>query len=794
MNRTCNCYSAKLFAAIVVVGCLAVTSTFGVGLILNCPQCYQQSNQWCWAGTSQSVLSYYGDSVTQSNIANYGTGGLNTWNYTWGSGNPDGIYRRGVDMILSNFAAIISSHPGYAVSVQTLRDEIETNRRPLVMHWTWDTNGSGHILAIHGIVVTNRSGLLSPGYTNVWVMDPWYGPTVGSYDWVCHGNTNAEGWHTWDLSLVLSTPAPTPVVSPAVLDFGKVEIGTTVTQMCELDNDGGGWANGTITTASPFAVVSGSPYSVHSYSGMAVNISYSPTALGTNTATVLFTNTGPFVAGESPGTTCTARGIGSLFLEEALDAPYQTFASGPTPSGPFWKRDLTTTHDDEDAAKSGTVTTGGQSWCSTTVTGPGAVSFWWKVSSGTNGFLDFSIASAQQGAISNEVDWVQRAAIVPSGSQTLKWTYSRPSGNAQGQDAGWVDQVTYAPAVVVAWGSNGSGQGKVPAGLTNIVGLAAGSMGSLVLKDDQTITGWEMAYNFYGGPPAGLTNVVAIAAGDSHNLALQADGRVVAWGYNYYGQTNVPAGLINVVAVAGGVNHSLALKGDGTVVAWGDNTYGQTNVPATVTNVVAIAAGGSHNLALKRDGTIVAWGQNLFGETNVPAGLSNAVAIAAGGGHSMALKADGAVVAWGDNTYGQTNVPPPATNVVAIATGAYHGLALKADGTVVAWGANVNGQTNVPVWLTNVVAIAAGGNHNLALMSGEGTAGTLCLTNLTLQTNRFTAWVPTVRGRAYFLEYKDSLAAPWWMMRQPVPGNGTIRQLADPSAITTQRFYRVRQQ
>ena len=160
----------------------------------------------------------------------------------------------------------------------------------------------------------------------------------------------------------------------------------------------------------------------------------------------------------------------------------------------------------------------------------------------------------------------------------------------------------------------------------------------------------------------------------------------------------------------------------------------------------------------------------------------------------MALKADGTVVAWGDNTYGQTNVPQPATNVVAIAAGAYHGLALKADGTVVAWGANVNGQTNVPVWLTNVVAIAAGGNHNLALMSGEGTAGTLCLTNLALQTNRFTAWVPTVRGRSYFLEYKDSLAAPRWMMRQPVPGNGTIRQLADPSAITTQRFYRVRQQ
>ena len=177
--------------------------------------------------------------------------------------------------------------------------------------------------------------------------------TVGSYDWVCRGNTNSEGWHTWDLSLVLSTPPPTPVVLPAVLDFGAVEVGTTVTQMCALDNDGGGWAVGTITVPSPFAVVSGSPYSVHSYSGTAVNISYSPTALGTNTATVLFTNAGgPFIAGESPGTTCTARGIGSLLLEEALDTPYLTY-SPVSSSAPFWKLETGTTHDGVAAAGAG---------------------------------------------------------------------------------------------------------------------------------------------------------------------------------------------------------------------------------------------------------------------------------------------------------------------------------------------------------------------------------------------------------------------------------------------------------
>ena len=50
--------------------------------------------------------------------------------------------------------------------------------------------------------------------------------------------------------------------------------------------------------------------------------------------------------------------------------------------------------------------------------------------------------------------------------------------------------------------------------------------------------------------PAGLTNVTQIAAGSSHSLALNADGTVVAWGNNLSGQTTVPPGLTNGIAVA----------------------------------------------------------------------------------------------------------------------------------------------------------------------------------------------------------------------------------------------------
>ncbi|MFA6546133.1 MAG: cohesin domain-containing protein, partial [Limisphaerales bacterium] len=143
--------------------------------------------------------------------------------------------------------------------------------------------------------------------------------------------------------------------------------------------------------------------------------------------------------------------------------------------------------------------------------------------------------------------------------------------------------------------------------------------------------------------PAGLSNVMAIAAGANHSLALKSDGTVVAWGDNSVGQSTVPPGLNGVVAVAAGDYHTLALKDDGTVVAWGLNGYGQSTVPAGLSGVAAIAAGDYHSLALKNNGTVVAWGDNEEGQSTVPAGLSGVTAVAGGQWHSLVLKR-GAVI------------------------------------------------------------------------------------------------------------------------------------------------------
>jgi hypothetical protein len=82
---------------------------------------------------------------------------------------------------------------------------------------------------------------------------------------------------------------------------------------------------------------------------------------------------------------------------------------------------------------------------------------------------------------------------------------------------------------------------------------------------DPEVVAWGS--NEYGQTdvPAGLSNLVAVAAGNVHSLALTEDGRVVAWGDNRYGQTDVPSGLSDVVAMAAEAFHSLALLRQPTV-------------------------------------------------------------------------------------------------------------------------------------------------------------------------------------------------------------------------------------
>ena len=371
---------------------------------------------------------------------------------------------------------------------------------------------------------------------------------------------------------------------------------------------------------------------------------------------------------------------------------------------------------------------------------------------------------------------------------------------------------------VIAWGDNSYGQCDLPAGLTGVSAISAYANYSLALKTDGTVVSWG-----WGGvePPAGLANVVGIAAGNRWGLALVGTESP----YLVRGIADYDAVLGTTVTFAAVVHGAEPLGfqwfKDGQILADGDGLTGTatpqlviekarledsaqywlvaSNASGTVTTsparldvitaprierqpealsqslgsvaVLSLSAAGAEPLNYQwfKDGApltesdrisgtaqpelridrlgyadegaylavisniygsatsrvaqisvsqVVSWGDDDFGQTEVPPGLRDVVAIAAGDSHTLALHEDGTISAWGEESDGQTT--PPDEPLVAVAAGRFHSLGLRANGTVVAWGRNRSGQCDVPASLSNVVAIAAGGAHSLALRA-DGT-------------------------------------------------------------------------
>ncbi|HWH67822.1 MAG TPA: M6 family metalloprotease domain-containing protein, partial [Candidatus Sulfotelmatobacter sp.] len=549
--------------------------------------------------------------------------------------------------------------------------------------------------------------------------------------------------------------------------------------------------------------------------------------------------------GTVTSSTATLTVIATVPLPVALNNTNQTWT---TDSSTPWYGQTNLSHDGTAAGRSYKIGHGQQTTFSTFVTGPGKLTFWWKVSSQTNAdILTFLAASGSQpltAKISGEVDWQQQTWFLPAGPQTLTWTYAKNGSVSTGADAGYVDQVSFTAGAITPYILDQPlSQGTYPATPVSFSVLAAGSpplsyqwrlngtdlpgatSTSLTIANPSTRDagvysvrisspyGSVLSAEAYLGVVPLLsrgdnsfgqldvastaTNILGIALGAWHSLALRGDGTVMAWGDNYDGQCAVPPTLNGVMGIAAGGYHSLALKLDSTVVGWGANFNGQATPPAGLSNVVALAAGTWHSLALRADGTVVAWGENLdplgnfVGQSIVPWGLANVVAIGAGDYHSLAVKSDGTVVAWGDDSQAQCQPPQNLTGVVAVAGGGAHSVALKANGTVVTFGNTWSGLSSFPATLTNVVAVAAGNSHT-AVLVGNGSLQPKLLQPVRNRT-QFSLLLQTFPGKNYVLESKTSLSGTNWAPVTSLRGSGTLQFLRDPAATTPQRFYRVRQ-
>lgn len=113
----------------------------------------------------------------------------------------------------------------------------------------------------------------------------------------------------------------------------------------------------------------------------------------------------------------------------------------------LWFGEPTLTHTHEYAAQSGLIRHDQKSVLSASVTGPGILHFWWRVSSEPGwDMLQFRISGVELARISGEMDWEQRSFGLSAGTLTLEWIYSKDFDTSAGLDAAWVEAVSFTPS------------------------------------------------------------------------------------------------------------------------------------------------------------------------------------------------------------------------------------------------------------------------------------------------------------------------------------------------------------
>lgn len=151
-------------------------------------------------------------------------------------------------------------------------------------------------------------------------------------------------------------------------------------------------------------------------------------------------------------TNLTAGNIATLFgtpvtspLADALDGSGFIWSTGGDAN---WFSQTSVTHDTVDAAQSGAIGDDQSTWIETTVTGPGILSFWWRVDSDDQfnyDYLEFSIQGNNWSQISGDYGWEYYEVHLESGPQTVRWTYWKDSFDSAGADAAWLDEVNFSP-------------------------------------------------------------------------------------------------------------------------------------------------------------------------------------------------------------------------------------------------------------------------------------------------------------------------------------------------------------
>ncbi|MCE2884826.1 MAG: hypothetical protein LW806_08010 [Planctomycetaceae bacterium] len=305
---------------------------------------------------------------------------------------------------------------------------------------------------------------------------------------------------------------------------------------------------------------------------------------------------------------------------------------------------------------------------------------------------------------------------------------------------------------IVLWGSASSL--AIPAGpyADFALGKELNSGRIVALRTNGTVVSLNAA------PPAGLRNVVEVAAGAAFFAARRGDGSLACWGDNTFGQCNVPAGIGPVISVDAGKNFTVAVRADGSLRAWGSNSQGETRVPTNFGPATRVRCGELHTMVLLADGSVRAFGIDAGSPAlAIPRAIGPQPRMAhARGDTTTALCGDGSLLSWG--RFG--SLPPPEDSIdfdlseglsgggrtfigrradlsvwsryasqqpaalnaaISVTAGADFCAAVRTDGTVFAWGPNIQMST-VPASIGLATRVDAGDGYALAHRT-NGTLG-----------------------------------------------------------------------
>jgi hypothetical protein len=446
-------------------------------------------------------------------------------------------------------------------------------------------------------------------------------------------------------------------------------------------------------------------------------------------------------------------------LQKALDADSLIWDSAGSPG---WLPETSIHHDGVDAAFSGMVPYLAQSRLSTTIIGPGRLSFWWLNAAVTPApVLWVQSDGVVLAAAAPVLGWQPVTVYVGENVHELDWICA---GVRSGTTAsGWLDEVSYQP-------------GPTPATLVSAViemAVLAGADPVLSVEAEGTPP-LSFQWSFNEQPIAGatgsrlrLTNVQAAASGryevtvaNSSGPATSAAGELTVtpsaptlttlpvtqrvllrrdavfaaegrgteplqyeWthdGVSLGGATNRTLVRQSVgsndlgryeVTVRNGLGVSAAsaflLPQFSALVAWGANNQGQTAIPSDIYDLQVFAGGPGYTAATRADGRLALWGSF---PTAAP--LSFPAALAAGTRHMLVLTFEGRVMG-----VSGASVPAGLAGVVALAAGADLSMALLGDGRLSLWGAGSLELRNFASGLSHITAIACGRHHALALKS-----------------------------------------------------------------------------